>query len=276
MLDSQALAVGPIDDVATRPDVSIIVPTYCEADNLAELLERIRMAMTSSCLKWETIIVDDDSPDSTSKICSALSKTHSLRLVVRKNARGLSSAVCHGLKIARGTAIVVMDADLSHPPEQIPALVNSLKTNKFAIGSRYVSGGETDYRWGLARRCISRAATWMAWPLTSISDPMSGFFAISRETYRDVADRLTPVGYKIGLELIVKINCCDVAEIPIRFENRKRGVSKLTFREELRYLRHLLRLYNYRLRQSLSHIAAMFESGGKSSCNARSHLNRRS
>jgi dolichol-phosphate mannosyltransferase len=248
--DLNDLQCEVVDGTILKPEVSIVVPTYREAENLEELLVRISAALSSAGLPWEVIVVDDDSPDDTSAICGRLAETYPLRLIVRRNERGLSSAVIHGLEIAQGVALVVMDADLSHPPEQIPALVNSLKTSKFAIGSRYISGGATEDRWSLARRLLSRSATLLARPLTSVSDPMSGFFSLSRETYRDVADRLTPVGYKIGLELIVKLNCRDVNEVPIFFEDRKRGVSKLTFREQLRYLRHLTRLYGYRLRQT--------------------------
>jgi len=250
--DSNDLQCEVVDGTILKPEVSIVVPTYCEAENLEDLVGRISAALSSETLTWEVIVVDDDSPDDTSAICGRLAETYPLRLVVRRNERGLSSAVIHGLEVAHGVALVVMDADLSHPPEQIPALVNSLKTSKFAIGSRYMGGGATEDRWSLARRLLSRSATWLARPLTSVSDPMSGFFALSRDTYRGVANKLTPVGYKIGLELIVKLNCHDVGEVPIFFEDRKRGVSKLTFREELRYLRHLMQLYGYRLRQALS------------------------
>lgn len=237
---------------AAVPVVSIIVPTYCEADNLPELTMRIFAALREAKLSAEMIVVDDDSPDETLIVCRDLSQRYPLQLIVRKNERGLSSAVIHGLEVAQGRALVVMDADLSHPPEQIPPLVASLEHRQFAIGSRYMSGGETEDRWGAARRWLSRSATWLARPLTSASDPMSGFFALSRESYRNVADKLTPVGYKIGLELMVKLGCRDVGEVPIFFEQRKRGVSKLTLREELRYLRHLTRLYGYRVRQSLA------------------------
>jgi dolichol-phosphate mannosyltransferase len=237
---------------STVPDVTVIVPTYCEADNLPELTMRVFAALSQGNLLCEMIVVDDDSPDATSSVCRDLSAQYPLQLIIRKDERGLSSAVIHGMNVARGAALIVMDADLSHPPEQIPALMESLKSHQFAIGSRYMNGGETEDRWGLTRRWLSRSATWLARPLTSVSDPMSGFFAISRESYCGVADKLTPVGYKIGLELIVKLGCRAVGEVPIFFEQRKRGASKLTLREELRYLRHLTRLYGYRMRQTFA------------------------
>lgn len=239
-------------EMPSTPDVSVIVPTYCEADNLPELTMRVFAALGDGRLSAEMIVVDDDSPDATLAVCHDLSERYPLQLIVRKTERGLSSAVIRGLDAARGGTLVVMDADLSHPPEQIPALVEALKNHQFAIGSRYMNGGETEGRWGLARRWLSRSATWLARPLTAVSDPMSGFFAISQETYRSVAGKLTPVGYKIGLEFMVKLGCRVVGEVPIFFEERKRGVSKLTLREELRYLWHLTQLYGYRVRESLA------------------------
>ncbi len=113
------------------------------------------------------------------------------------------------------------------------------------IGSRYTPGGGTDEDWGLLRQINSRVATWLARPLTRISDPMAGFFAIRRETFES-AEELDPVGFKIALELIVKCRCQNVAEVPIQFHNRKHGESKLNLKEQLNYLRHLKRLYAFR------------------------------
>jgi dolichol-phosphate mannosyltransferase len=138
-----------------------------------------------------------------------------------------------------------MDADMSHPPEKIPEMVKCLENEDFVLGSRYVSGASTDDKWGFFRRINSWIATLLARPFTDVRDPMSGFFALRRETL-DQAQPLNPVGYKIGLELIVKCGCEKVKEIPIHFAKRQFGKSKLNFREQMRYIRHIRRLFMFK------------------------------
>jgi dolichol-phosphate mannosyltransferase len=166
--------------------------------------------------------------------------------VVRTTDRGLSRAVLDGLRRATGDVLVCMDADLSHPPEAIPAMLAKLREGAdFVIGSRYTEGGSTAHDWGFLRWINSRVATWLARPLTYVSDPMSGFFALRRQTFEAGRD-FNPIGYKIGLELVVKCRCERVVEIPIHFADRRFGVSKLTLRQQLLYLGHLWRLYAFK------------------------------
>jgi dolichol-phosphate mannosyltransferase len=232
-----------MDDV----QVSVIVPTYGEAENLPVIVPQVAAALAGAGLRGEIIVVDDNSPDETPQVCAQLATEYPLRLLVRTNERGLSSAVIHGIRNARGSRLLVMDADLSHPPEKVPELFEALNNGAdFVIGSRYVAGGGTDENWGLLRWLNSKAATLMALPLTSAKDPMAGFFALRKETF-DRADHLDPIGYKIGLELIVKCDCRNVQEVPIAFRDRLHGESKLTLKEQVNYLRHLKRLYEYRL-----------------------------
>jgi dolichol-phosphate mannosyltransferase len=228
------------------PRLSVIVPTFCEADNLPELAERLFSSVSQEPYDTELIIVDDNSPDETQTICRALSQRFPVRLHVRTNERGLSSAVVEGIRNASGEILVVMDADLSHPPEAVPELVAALENpiTDFVIGSRYVQGGSTDEDWGVFRYLNSRLATWLANPLTRAADPMAGFFGLRRDTFA-AAEQLNPIGYKIGLELMIKCRCQRVVEVPIHFSNRKCGTSKLTFREQLNYIRHLARLYAF-------------------------------
>ncbi|MGQ0614771.1 MAG: glycosyltransferase [Planctomycetaceae bacterium] len=228
--------------------VSVIVPTYKEAENLPLLVRRLAGCLEEAAIPAEILVVDDDSPDDTAKVCAALAREFPLRLEVRRHERGLSSAVLHGMRLATGDRFVVMDADLSHPPEVLPALVKALDDPAidFVIGSRYVEGGTTGEGWGLFRRLNSRVATLLARPLTAAKDPLSGFFALRRETFLRCAE-LDPVGYKIGLELLVKGRCRGLREIPIRFERRLHGKSKLGLREQVDYLRHLRRLFEFKL-----------------------------
>lgn len=231
----------------SEPDVSVIVPTYREAENLPHLVPRIHEALRNAGLSGEIVIVDDNSPDDTAAVCQRLAESHPLRLEVRLHERGLSTAVIHGLRLATGKILLVMDADLSHPPEKIPELISALGDPEvdFVIGSRYVPGASTDETWGLFRKLNSWVATLLARPLTAAKDPMAGFFALRRSTFESAAP-LDPVGYKIGLELMVKCGCKRIKEVPITFNDRRFGASKLTLKEQLNYIKHLRRLYVYK------------------------------
>lgn len=228
--------------------VSVVVPTYQEVENIRVLVERISGAMTAAAMAVEIIIVDDDSRDGTEKLVSELAgEGFSVRVEVRVNQRNLSTAVTDGFKLGVGEFLVCMDADLSHPPEKIPEMVGKLRSGEsdFVLGSRYVAGGSTDAGWGLFRWVNSKAATILALPLVRVKDPMSGFFALRSETFESAAS-LSPIGYKIALELLVKCRCRNVVEVPIEFADRRFGQSKLNLSEQLKYIRHLGRLYRFK------------------------------
>jgi dolichol-phosphate mannosyltransferase len=228
------------------PEISLIIPTLNEAENLPLLIPRIAAAMAGR--SYEILIVDDNSRDATPAVCEELAHTYPVRLITREQPKdGLSGAVLRGMAMARGDSLVVMDADLQHPPEKLPALLEPLDSKQadFVLGSRYVPGGSTGGEWSLFRKINSQAATLLARPFSGTThDPMSGFFALKRQTYQQ-AQRLTPLGYKIGLELMCKCRVKNVREIPIHFAERTRGKSKLTFKEQVRYAEHLSRLYDF-------------------------------
>jgi len=229
---------------------SIVIPTYQEADNLRPIITQISEVMLHSGSPFEIIIVDDDSRDGSEEITQQLvNEGFPVRFIKRTNQRGLSTAVIRGFQEARGDIFICMDADLSHPPEAIPKLLNCLNTTdaEFVIGSRYISGGSTDESWSPFRWFTSKVATQMARPFTWVKDPMSGFFAIPRNVF-DRAKTLNPIGYKIGLELMVRCSCQNVCEIPIHFTDRKHGQSKFNLVEQINYIRHLLRLAVFKLR----------------------------
>ena len=228
--------------------LSVVVPTYREAENLALLIPKISAVLRAAAVAHEIIIVDDNSQDGTPEAVDCLRKDgHAVRLITRLEERGLSSAVVRGFQEARGEYLLCMDADLSHPPEALPQMLETVRTpgTDFVIGSRYVSGGTTEEGWGLFRWLNSRVATLLARPFTSAKDPMAGYFALPRAVFAR-ARELSPIGYKIGLELMVKCGCKQVREIPIQFSDRKFGQSKLTFKEQVRYLNHLKRLADYK------------------------------
>ena len=231
--------------LSPRASISVIVPTYKEAENLPLLTERLEEVRQKHHLALELLIMDDDSQDGTEELISSMDRDW-LTLVVRKEARGLSRAVLEGLRLARGDVLVVMDGDLSHSPEHIPEMLVALeKGADFVIGSRYTTGGLTEASWGFFRWLNSRIATLFARPFTSVKDPMSGFFALPRKTFESARD-LNPIGYKIGLELMVKCHLHRIEEIPIYFKDRQCGQSKLTLTEQKRYLQHLCRLFIYK------------------------------
>ncbi len=230
----------------SAPDVSIIVPTINEAENLPPLLGRIDAAMGG--VGYEVIIVDDNSRDATPRVCAELALRYPLKLLVRTEpANGLSGAVLHGMAAARGNFLCVMDADLQHPPERLPALIEPLRSGEadFVLGSRYMPGGSTEAEWGIFRKFNSQMATALARPFAGkTTDPMAGFFALKRESYA-AATNLTPLGYKIALELMCKCRVKKVREIPIHFGMREKGKSKLSLKQQFRYLEHLSRLYDF-------------------------------
>lgn len=227
--------------------LSIVVPIYKEAANLPHLIPAIAECMAAAKLTYEVILVDDNSRDGTEELVASMVDKYPVRLLVRMQERGLSTAVIHGCRRARGEFLVCMDADLSHPPERIAALVEQVRDGgaEFAIGSRYVQGGRMDDNWGLFRWLNSRVATGLARPLTRAKDPMSGFFCLRRQTFQG-APALSPVGYKIGLELLVKCRCRNVKEIPIHFRDRQYGQSKLSLREQWNYVKHVKRLMDFK------------------------------
>lgn len=243
------LQVSPQPDQIARvyidAGITVVVPTFREAENIPHLLDAVDKTRTAHGLDLELLFMDDDSRDGSADIV-ARSGYPWARLITRPIDRGLSPAVIEGFRAAKFPILVCMDCDLSHPPEAIPQLVLGLHAGQqFMMGSRYVPGASTDDDWGLGRWLNSIVATLLARPLTKVRDPMSGYFALRRADFDAVQD-LNPIGYKIALELIVKCGFENVGEVPIHFSDRIHGESKLTFREQIKYIKHLRRLYLYR------------------------------
>lgn len=227
------------------PDVSIVIPTYNEEGNISQLVDRIHKACKNERISEEIIIVDDNSPDGTADRAIDLSKSFPIKVIIRKGKLGLSSAVMAGFGIAKADMWGVIDADLSHPPEIIPHLIGLIrdKGKDLTVGSRYVKGGGVD-EWTLIRKLISKGATLLARPLTKVRDPMSGFFFFRKRILDNV--KLTPKGYKILLEILVKARYRSFAEYPYVFQNREVGTSKLGSKTVLHYIKQLFDLYIYK------------------------------
>lgn len=230
--------------------ISIIVPTYKEAENIPVLCSSIHKIISKN-YKYEIIIVDDNSQDGTDKAVAALKKKKiNVTLKVRTKEKGLSSAVIAGFEMACGDVFVCMDSDLSHPVEAIPEMVEKIFEDgaDFVIGSRNIPGGSAD-SFNIYRKLNAFIARMAALPFAKISDPMAGFFCFPRKIYtKKVRSELSPIGWKICLEILIKANPSKIAEVPIKFEERLYGESKLSIKEQLNYIKHLRRLFIYKYR----------------------------
>jgi dolichol-phosphate mannosyltransferase len=223
--------------------LSVVLPTYNERENIAHLIERVERALGDT--RHELIFVDDSTDGTDTEIASHIRRYPHIILAHRKTREGLAAAVVDGIRRARGDVICVLDADLQHPPEAIPLLIEALeRTNaEVAVASRNIPGGGYE-AFSAARRAASRVATVLARSLLArarlVSDPMSGFFAVRKDAVQSIP--LRPVGYKILLEVLVRGRVGGVVEVPYLFQARGTGTSKLRMRQQWEYLIHLLRL----------------------------------
>ncbi|SCV69909.1 BQ2448_1303 [Microbotryum intermedium] len=226
---------------------SIIVPAYRERANLRPLTERIFQAVRDKT-STELVVVDDNSGDGTEAEIAKLRKEgYNVELLIRPEEKGLSSAVLRGFEIARGSSFVVMDADLQHPPETIQPLLDSLSDETpIALATRYGNGVSMSKGWPVYRRVISWGARTLARPLTSASDPMTGFFAISQDHFLK-SRPINSSGFKIALELMLKTPRARIAESPYSFGLRQTGTSKLSSKVIVRYVGQLLTLYAWKI-----------------------------
>lgn len=225
-------------------DLAIIIPTLNERENIGEMIERIHATLGS--MKFEIIVVDDNSSDGTADCAEAYARTHGKVKVLRRQGKlGLASAVLDGVEVSDAPVIGVIDADLQEPPESLPELLARIEAgDDIVIGSRYAEGSTIE-GWGPIRKFISKVAIWTAWlllPATrGIQDPSNGYFLVRREVLNAELD---PKGFKILMEILVKCPYEKVSEVPIDYVGRVRGESKLTSRQVTTHLRYLDQLRN--------------------------------
>jgi len=231
------------EEFGRRLGLSVIVPTYNEAENIRELIEKVESSLKG--LDFEVIVVDDSSPDGTAEIAERLGKVYgNVKVVKRPKKMGLVSAVLKGIRAARYDFLAVMDADLQHPPELLPKLLEKAREGyDLVIASRYVEGGKVE-GWSFFRRLMSKGATLLVHALLPrariVKDPMSGFFLFKKDVVEKV--KFNVASYKLLLEILMKGEYKEVAEIPYVFEVRKRGRSKLGLKEILGYALLLFKL----------------------------------
>ncbi len=227
--------------------ITIIVPTLNEEANIDLLLARIFQVRRSSHLEFDVLFVDSASRDCTCERVRAWQDREPVRLLSRNTNVGLAGAVIAGAGITDAIFVVVMDADLSHPPEAIPDLLRPLlaETHDMVIGSRYVAGGSMP-DWPLSRKLSSHLATFPALFFCDVHDPLAGFFALQR---RLLVELPGPVpGFKIGLAVLAEYGRdLRVMEIPIEFRDRDYGESKMDRRVAIEYLQQLISLAARRL-----------------------------
>jgi dolichol-phosphate mannosyltransferase len=227
--------------------LSLVLPTFNERKNIAALVGELTKLLEPELGDgYELIVVDDDSPDRTWEAALELTAQYpKVRVMRRQGERGLSTAVIRGWQVARGEVLGVIDADLQHPPEVTVRLWKAMEDHAdLAVGSRHVEGGGVS-DWSLARRLLSRGAQllgllFLPGVLGRVSDPMSGYFMVRRSAIADAV--LSPLGYKILVEVIGRGRIRWIAEIGYVFRERAEGESKVTWRVYAEYLRHLVRL----------------------------------
>lgn len=227
--------------------LSLVIPTYNECQNIAALIQRLSQLLDQTISqRYELIVVDDDSPDRTWEVAKSLTDRYpQLRVLRRQQERGLSTAAIRGWQLARGAVLGVIDGDLQHPPEALLELLAAVERGAdLAVASRHVAGGGVS-SWSVVRRFLSRGAQLLGLVILPgvvgrVTDPMSGYFLVRRTA---IANRpLHPLGYKILIEVLGRGAIERVAEVGYVFQERQEGQSKVTWRQYVEYLRHLLRL----------------------------------
>ncbi len=228
-------------------DVGFILPTYCEAKNIEEIIRKIEKLN----LKLSILVIDDSSPDGTANIVRDLQREYkNIILLIRPRKMGLGTAIVDGFKLLLSLKnppkfIITMDADYSHDPAEIPKLLAPVKTDRYdlCIGSRYCHGGIVK-NWNILRRLISKTANFVAKLVVGaeISDYTSGMRCYSTRLVRNIIHKLHSQTYEIQIETIrqASMRGYRITEAPITFINRKKGKSKLSINEVLDFISYII------------------------------------
>jgi dolichol-phosphate mannosyltransferase len=234
--------------------LTVVSPTYNEAENVGALISQIHEALAG--VEHEIIVVDDNSPDYTWKRVEAVAaRDPHVRLVRRRTNRGLTPSVLQGFSLARGEYVACIDADLQHDPKTLPAMLRELEDGAdLVVGSRYSTGSGTS-NWSKIRRMQSAIATKLCQIVlgAGLRDPLSGYFMLRRSDFALVRSQVAGNGFKVLLEIAAKMRPRKVVEVPIAFRPRKHGESKLSTRVVLQYMEQL-----YSLSKAGRHLSVRF------------------
>lgn len=228
-------------EIPKDPKVSILIPVYSENESIGKIISEIFGIMKGHGIRGEVILIFGGLPDAAGRMIEHLPKEYPVKLI-RGGEKGVP-ALMEGFREAEGDVIGVMNADFSHPPDRIPALVKQIISGGFdiSIASRYVKGSRI--KGGtLGRRMISKLAVLLVRPLTGVKDPTSGFFFFKKEILKG---RAGLTGYKMGLEILIRAESPNVKEIPYTFMHRNIWGERPVLGDKIAYLRHLLKLYWY-------------------------------
>ena len=230
MSEVAARRIEPQPTPVHAAELTVVIPTLNERENIAPLLERLDLALAGT--RWEVIFVDDDSTDGTAELARAIGRGDPrVRCLQRIGRRGLSTACIEGILASAAPFVAVMDADLQHDESLLPNMLGVLRDEPFdiVVGSRYVAGGGVG-EWGKARTSMSGLATRLSRLICkiAIADPMSGFFMLRRDVFEAGMRDLSGQGFKILLDLLASLPAPPrLKELPYQFRNRRYGESKL-------------------------------------------------
>lgn len=245
---------------------SLIIPTYNERENLEELISSSTNILNKLKIKYEIIIADDNSPDQTWKVASELSKDFpSIRVIRRFRNRGLTPSVLEGMESAVGNILGVMDADLQHDISVLPQMLEECKSHDLVIGSRYTDSN-TKNSLSFLRKILSKSGTFFARVLLGlkISDPLSGYFLVKRDVFKELSSDINAKGFKILLQIVGRNSNLKIKEIPYSFSERKKGSTKLNeevaidFLSELFSLRFKKKVSSRFVRYSITGLSGVF------------------
>ncbi|MCA0320376.1 MAG: glycosyltransferase family 2 protein [Proteobacteria bacterium] len=233
----------PTQTATAAPELTVVVPSYNERDNVPELARRLDHVLSG--IAWEMIVVDDDSPDGTSAVVKALSRTDPrVRCIRRVGRRGLAGACIEGMLASSAPVVAVMDADLQHDETILPAMLAHIRDGReLVVASRNIEGGSKTEGLSPIRQAISDLGRKLSAMIlrAPLSDPMSGFFMLKRELVEEIAPKLSTAGFKILADIAASVpRAPSVAEVPFVFRERVHGESKLDAKVALDYLGFVL------------------------------------
>ncbi len=228
-------------------DLSIIIPSFNESSNVETLSRKIMAVLSGLDISYEILFIDDSRDDTPVLLARLAQEFSQVRYVHRENNRGLGTAVVEGFLRSLADFMIVMDADLQHPPELLPEIFKQLKTYDIVIPSRFIQGGDAGglnvvrkfISW--SARCLGRL---LIKRLRDVSDCTGGYFGLRRSVIEGAP--LDPIGWKILIEVLVKGQYASICELPYAFHARDAGDSKMGLKEQWNYLRHIVRLMGYK------------------------------